>query len=100
MNYFNYLPKTFFIVFFFLLHPLVKGQQSPQFDQDPRIESKIDSLLAIMTLEEKIGQLTLYTSDIDVTGPTIREGYKEDIRNGNVGSIFNAYGAEYTRSLQ
>src|SRR5690606_33909666 len=76
------------------------GQPSIPIGQDPKIESKIDSLIRIMTLEEKIGQLTLYTSDIGVTGPTIREGYKEDIRNGNVGSIFNAYGAEYTKSLQ
>ncbi len=65
-----------------------------------QMNSKIDSLLSIMTLEEKIGQLTLYTSDYDVTGPTIREGYKEDIQRGNVGAIFNAFGAEYTRMLQ
>jgi beta-glucosidase len=65
-----------------------------------RISSQVDSLLKEMTLEEKIGQLTLYTSDYDVTGPTIREHYKEDIRNGRVGAIFNAFGAEYTRELQ
>jgi beta-glucosidase len=53
-----------------------------------------------MTLEEKVGQLTLYTSDYDVTGPSIREGYKEDIKAGKVGSIFNAFGADYTRKLQ
>lgn len=73
------------------------GQQ--RFD-DKRIEEKTDSLLSIMTLEEKIGQLTLYTSDIDVTGPTIREGYKEDIKQGKVGALFNAYGVEYTTRLQ
>lgn len=73
------------------------GQQ--RFDEK-RIEGKIDSLLSIMTLEEKIGQLTLYTSDIDVTGPTIREGYKEDIKQGKVGALFNAYGVEYTTQLQ
>ena len=100
MNNFHFLPKAALVFSFFFFSSPIKGQQSPQFDQDPEIESKIDSLLAIMSLEEKIGQLTLYTSDIDITGPTIREGYKEDIRNGNVGSIFNAYGAEYTRSLQ
>ena len=50
--------------------------------------------MALMTLEEKVGQLTLFTSDIDVTGPTIRENYKEDIKAGRVGAIFNAFGAE------
>ncbi len=53
-----------------------------------------------MTLEEKIGQMTLYTSHFDQTGPTVREGYKEDIRKGEVGAIFNAYGAEFNRELQ
>ena len=69
-------------------------------DKDPLIEGKIDSLLGLMTLPEKIGQLVLFTSDIDVTGPTIREGYKEDIQKGLVGALFNAYGAEFTLNLQ
>src|SRR5688572_28394866 len=73
--------------------------RSDNHDAD-RITHQVDSLLDIMTLEDKIGQLTLYTSDYDVTGPTIREHYKEDIRNGRVGAIFNAFGAEYTRKLQ
>lgn len=61
---------------------------------------RIDSVMALMTLEEKVGQLTLFTSDNDVTGPTIRENYKEDILAGRVGAIFNAFGADYTRKLQ
>lgn len=61
---------------------------------------RIDSLINEMTLEEKVGQLTLFTSDIDVTGPTMRENYREDILAGKVGAIFNAYGAEYTLQLQ
>lgn len=64
------------------------------------INNRVDSLLSLMTLEEKIGQLTQFTSDYDVTGPTIRPGYKEDIRKGRVGSVFNAFGAAYTRQLQ
>ncbi len=64
------------------------------------IERKIDSLLSIMTLEEKIGQMTLFTSDFNVTGPTIRENYKADIKAGKVGAVFNAFGAAYTRELQ
>ncbi|MCZ8356070.1 MAG: beta-glucosidase BglX [Cyclobacteriaceae bacterium] len=63
-------------------------------------EEKADSLLALMTLREKIGQLTLYTSDWDVTGPTMRKGYQNDIKNGDVGAIFNAIGSAYTRQLQ
>ena len=61
---------------------------------------KVDSLLKVMTLEEKIGQLVLFTSDWDVTGPTMRQGYLDDIRSGRCGNIFNAYTASYTRELQ
>jgi beta-glucosidase len=64
------------------------------------IDSRVDSLLNIMTLEEKVGQLTLFTSDYDVTGPTMRASYLEDLKAGRVGAIFNAVGAEYTRKLQ
>ena len=65
-------------------------------DVDPRV----DSLIRIMTLDEKIGQMVLFTSDWDVTGPTIREGYLDDIRSGRCGNVFNAYTVDYIRELQ
>ncbi|MEN7550982.1 glycoside hydrolase family 3 N-terminal domain-containing protein [Rapidithrix thailandica] len=67
---------------------------------NPEIYRKATELLNKMTLQEKIGQLNLFTSDWDVTGPTMRKGYKEDIKAGKVGAIFNAYTANYTRELQ
>ena len=60
----------------------------------------VDSLLRVMTLEEKVGQTVLFTSDWSVTGPSMRQGYIDDIRAGRCGSIFNAYTADYTRKLQ
>lgn len=75
-------------------------QQVSGVNTSDSIETKVDSVLNKMTLEEKIGQMTLYTSHFDQTGPTVREGYKEDIRAGRVGAIFNAYGAEFNRELQ
>ena len=60
----------------------------------------VDSLLKVMTLEEKVGQTVLFTSDWSVTGPTMRQGYIDDIRAGRCGNIFNAYTADYTRQLQ
>ena len=41
---------------------------------------KVDSLMKVMTLEEKIGQTVLFTSDWSVTGPSMRQGYLDDIR--------------------
>src|SRR5689334_5812044 len=64
------------------------------------IDRRVDSVLSLMTIEEKAGQLTLYTSDLSVTGPTIRPQYKEDLRAGKVGALFNAFGAVYTRQMQ
>lgn len=68
--------------------------------QETRWDQQVDSVLNLMTLEEKIGQMVLYTSDWDVTGPTLRQGYLDDIRNGHCGNIFNAHTAAYTRKLQ
>jgi beta-glucosidase len=67
---------------------------------DILLDRKVDSVLSLMTLEEKLGQLTLYTSDWDVTGPVMRPEYREDIRTGKCGNIFNAHTVEYNRELQ
>ena len=83
---------------FLLISISVKGQGLSDIPEAGL--QKIDSLIQQMTLEEKIGQMTLFTSDWDVTGPTIRGNYVEDIRSGKVGAIFNAYTAQYTRQLQ
>ena len=67
---------------------------------DAKMESFLDSLTKIMTLEEKIGQLTLMSTDWEKTGPTINENYKKLIKEGKVGNIFNAYTVKFTRELQ
>lgn len=64
--------------------------------QDPRVEQ----LLKKMTLEEKVGQTVLFTSDWTVTGPSMRSGYLEDIKAGRCGSLLNAYTADFTREVQ
>lgn len=74
--------------------------QSSKTSDEKRIDQRVDSVLKLMTLDEKIGQMVLYTSDWDVTGPTLRSGYMDDIRNGLCGNIFNAHTAAYVRKLQ
>ena len=61
---------------------------------------KVDSLMKVMTLEEKIGQTVLFTSDWSVTGPSMRQGYLDDIRAGRCGNLLNAYTADFTREVQ
>ena len=67
---------------------------------DKKIDAKVDSVLKLMTLDEKIGQMVLYTSGWDVTGPTLKSDYIDDIRSGKCGNIFNAHTVEYVRKLQ
>jgi len=64
------------------------------------IDQKVDSLLSKMTLEEKVGQMTLFTSGMTTTGPTMRDDYKKLINQGKVGAVFNAFGTDYVRKLQ
>lgn len=74
--------------------------QNPADRKEARLTQRADSVLKLMTLQEKIGQMVLYTSDWDVTGPTIRSSYLDDIKKGNCGNIFNAHTVSYVRSLQ
>lgn len=85
-----------FGVIFLLSSVMLRAQPM----REAAIEQRIDALLNEMTLQEKIGQLTLFTSDWDVTGPTIRGNYKADIQAGRCGNIFNAHTAAYNRELQ
>ena len=63
-------------------------------------DQKADSILSLMTVDEKAGQLSLYTSDWDVTGPALNPNYKKLIKEGKVGGIFNAYTVDYVKELQ
>jgi len=72
-------------------------------DPDSRTKNRdrfVRSLLGQMTLEEKIGQMTLYTSGWDVTGPVLNANYREDILAGRCGNLFNAHTVAYNRELQ
>lgn len=61
----------------------------------------LDSLIKLMTLEEKIGQMNQYSSDFAATGPITQDGDKQtQVRKGLIGSYLNVTGAERTRSLQ
>jgi len=62
--------------------------------------SRIEMLMQAMTLEEKLGQLTMRTAHFAVTGPDARAVPLADIRAGRVGSLINLVGAEETREAQ
>ena len=80
---------------------IIAASFSSALAQDKRIEKKIDSVLKLMTLDEKIGQLNQYTGDRDATGPITNNPNKlKDIRDGKLGSMLNVRGAAETRAVQ
>jgi beta-glucosidase len=69
--------------------------------QKKTIDQKVDSVLRLMTLDEKIGQMNQYNGDWDATGPITKDGDKQNqIRKGMLGSMLNVTGVEHTRTLQ
>jgi beta-glucosidase len=67
-------------------------------------EKQLEDLLAKMTLEEKVGQMNLYSGFYDATGPapiggSAAEKY-DHLKKGWVGSMLNVRGSEETRKLQ
>lgn len=69
--------------------------------QKKSIDQKVDSVLRLMTLEEKIGQMNQYNDDQTATGPVTLDNTKQDqIKNGQVGSLLNTVGTDRTRRWQ
>ena len=73
---------------------------TPAAARDTRMDRFVDSVLAGLTLEEKLGQLAQYRGRGTPTGPAVLEGGEADIRSGRVGSFLGIYGAAYTREMQ
>ena len=65
-----------------------------------RGERFIDSLLARMTLDEKVGQLTMTPADWNQTGPRAPAGGDQQVRDGKIGSFLTFWGAAATRDMQ
>ncbi|MEG1585729.1 MAG: glycosyl hydrolase, partial [Bacteroidales bacterium] len=61
------------------------------------VDARVDSLMKLMTLSDKVGQLVLYTSHWDVTGPVMNQNSLDDIKTGLIGNVFNAHTVAYTR---
>ena len=75
-------------------------RQAPD-NAEKNLNKRVDSVLVLMTLEEKIGQLNQFSGDGELTGPVaLRPDLLKSIRDGKVGSMLNINGAEYTRKIQ
>ena len=73
----------------------------PLYAQQGSIVHRADSVLKLMTLEEKIGQMNQYNDDWLATGPvTIDRDKASQVRNGQVGSLLNCLGTQRVRKWQ
>jgi beta-glucosidase len=63
-------------------------------------KARIEGLIREMTLEEKVGQLTMLSGELVQTGPASAPVTSEAIREGRVGSLLNLWGSERVREDQ
>jgi beta-glucosidase len=77
---------------------------SVAYSKNNPLEAKVDSVLNLMTLEEKVGQLNQYNGFLEITGPTADDGQSarkyQDLKKGLVGSMLNVKGVKNVRALQ
>ena len=62
--------------------------------------SRVDKLIARMTLAEKLGQLTMTSASYAVTGPVITGDSTDSIRDGTLGNLLNLVGAKAVHDMQ
>jgi beta-glucosidase len=69
---------------------------------DPHVERMIDSLVSVMTLGEKLGQLNqiLAAWNEKEKKPYLDDKLLKQVREGRVGSFLNVVGAAETRAMQ
>ncbi|TXD47616.1 beta-glucosidase BglX [Polaribacter sp. IC073] len=78
-----------------------KNMQDTSLDQ--ALEQKVDSVLSLMNLQEKIGQTVQYAAGWDLTGPASTTSAKSKVdkmKKGLVGSVLNVTSVKEVREAQ
>jgi beta-glucosidase len=97
------MKKRYLLGVFLLSCFIAKGQDSTIKSSVKNVEAKVDSVLALMTLEEKVGQLVQYNGSWDLTGPASEMNNKqkeENLKAGKVGAMLNVLSVEATKEAQ
>ncbi|HNU60199.1 MAG TPA: beta-glucosidase BglX, partial [Aquaticitalea sp.] len=76
------------------------NQNKTTASNDNPFEAKVDSILKLMTLEEKLGQLNLPGAGDIVTGQAQSSDVAKKIEEGKVGGLFNIKTVEKIREVQ
>lgn len=78
-----------------------KNPSWQSYSKDRTIEQKVDSVLALMTLDEKIAQMTQFASNGEIiTGPASESDVAKYLREGTIGSVFNTVTVENNKTIQ
>ncbi|XMO88116.1 beta-glucosidase BglX [Algibacter sp. AS12] len=99
----SYIPIILLVIFLTSLKKSSTNDTLTTSNSDKVIEQKVDSVLALMHLNEKIGQLVQYSGKWNATGPSSSktDQFKlEKLKNGEVGSMLNIASVATTRETQ
>lgn len=90
------ISRTIIVIISIIFSMSIKAQHI-----NKNTETKIDSILKLMTLEEKVGQLNQFSSLEIITGPIDNSNSREDyFKRGLVGSLLNVTGVDEVRKIQ
>lgn len=91
--FFKHFKPVFLLIAVFII-------STATFAQKKSIDERVDSIMRLMSLDEKIGQMNQYSNSL-VTGPVSPDGIKpQEIRDGKVGSFLNVKGVASTWAVQ
>ena len=93
------MQKKGIIIFSFML-VLYSCSSKNDYSGDFRYEQRADSVLALMTLSEKLGQLNLPVGGDITTGEAGSSDIAISIKAGKVGGLFNLKSVEKIREIQ
>ena len=82
-----------------ILMVVISCSQVPQ-NKQSSIDARVDSVMSLMTLEEKIGQLNLPSAGAFVTGSVESSDIAKKIEQGNAGGLFNIKTVANIRAMQ
>ncbi|WP_179343997.1 beta-glucosidase BglX [Winogradskyella ursingii] len=89
---------TFCLVTLFILG--CNSEKNSKISIEESYASKVDSIIQLMTIEEKLGQLNLPTDGDITTGTSKSSDVAKQIEEGKVGGLFNVKSVEKIREIQ
>src|SRR5882672_981205 len=89
--------RIYFSIFFIFL---ISFSCSNKKNGKSRMDVRVDSLLSLMTIEEKIGQLNLPSAGDFVTGQALNSDIGRKVEKGLVGGLFNIKSIPKIREFQ